>query len=577
MSWPSNRMRFGLPFLLGLSVMTAGLADFLFYDHVIGWTLGGFIAWVLLMILLRNGRVLLAGPKRVWGWTLTLATVGLCVSLALEPGVLAWVLAMVMLGSLVLKASGGWTGSALGWDWLGRLAGLWVVVLIRPLLDSGIVSRWSRRAAAVGARGLSLARTSWAVAGVVMPIVLSLVFLSLFSLANPVVADWMARAVEQVGDLLLNTSDYVTVTRVLLWLLAGFCCWGLLRHRGERIKKSKRKRFVSSKSFVGDSFVIAGAQEEDEAVSLEATSWAAEQADKIAWVTGRYQNLIVRCLIAINVVFALQLVLDSRYLVLGEALPKGMSHAEYAHRGAYPLIVTALFAAGLVLAVFRPGGVAEKSIWARRLVLLWIVQNVVLVVSAAWRLGAYVEVYTLTRLRVAAAVWMLMVAGSLFLLLWRIARKRDNRWLTGWAMGWGLAVLWVCSFVPFDPVIAGYNVRNCQEMGGHAGPIDLAYLEQLGPDALPAIDYLVDHLPQEVAEAPQGEGQALRTRDEVLVVARVERAAYEDQRAEVKKNISLGEQLGAIREDLSRDLDEQLAGWRGWTGRRIWLSRSAGE
>ena len=73
--------------------------------------------------------------------------------------------------------------------------------------------------------------------------------------------------------------------------------------------------------------------------------------------------------------------------------------------------------------------------------LIWIAQNILLVISAAWRLQAYIEVYTLTRLRVAAAVWMLMVAGCLALLLWRIARSRDNTWLTGWAMGWGIAVL----------------------------------------------------------------------------------------------------------------------------------------
>ena len=32
-----------------------------------------------------------------------------------------------------------------------------------------------------------------------------------------------------------------------------------------------------------------------------------------------------------------------------------MTYAAYAHRGAYPLIVTALIAAGFVLAALRPG------------------------------------------------------------------------------------------------------------------------------------------------------------------------------------------------------------------------------
>ena len=50
-----------------------------------------------------------------------------------------------------------------------------------------------------------------------------------------------------------------------------------------------------------------------------------------------------------NALFAVQTVLDLTYLWGGVALPDGMTYATYAHRGAYPLIVTALLAAGFVL------------------------------------------------------------------------------------------------------------------------------------------------------------------------------------------------------------------------------------
>ncbi len=51
-----------------------------------------------------------------------------------------------------------------------------------------------------------------------------------------------------------------------------------------------------------------------------------------------------------------------------------MSYAEYAHRGAYPLVFTALLAGVFVLVSFRPGGAAQRSRWARGLVQLWIAQ-----------------------------------------------------------------------------------------------------------------------------------------------------------------------------------------------------------
>ena len=61
-----------------------------------------------------------------------------------------------------------------------------------------------------------------------------------------------------------------------------------------------------------------------------------------------------RSLILFNALFALQTGLDLAYLWGGANLPDGMSHAEYAHRGAYPLIATALLAAGFVLIAMRP-------------------------------------------------------------------------------------------------------------------------------------------------------------------------------------------------------------------------------
>ena len=101
-----------------------------------------------------------------------------------------------------------------------------------------------------------------------------------------------------------------------------------------------------------------------------------------------------------------------------------MSYADYAHRGAYPLIVTALLAAAFVLAAMRRNGPAEGSA-DPRLVYLWIGQNVLLVVSSIFRLGLYVEVYSLTELRIAAGIWMGLVAVGLVLICLRIATRKS--------------------------------------------------------------------------------------------------------------------------------------------------------
>ena len=118
-------------------------------------------------------------------------------------------------------------------------------------------------------------------------------------------------------------------------------------------------------------------------------------------------------LVVFNAIFAVQNLLDIGYLWGGARLPEGMTYASYAHRGAYPLVVTALLAAALMLIVFRPSADQKQGRRNRVLVYIWIAQNILLTVSAAWRLKLYVSVYSLTRLRFAAAVWMLLVAMGL--------------------------------------------------------------------------------------------------------------------------------------------------------------------
>ncbi|MDG2571135.1 DUF4173 domain-containing protein, partial [Vibrio parahaemolyticus] len=193
-----------------------------------------------------------------------------------------------------------------------------------------------------------------------------------------------------------------------------------------------------------------------------------------------------------NGLFAIQTGLDLVYLWGGAELPEGMTHAAYAHRGAYPLIATALLAAAFVLAAMRPNGPGERSPAIRGLVLLWIGQNVLLVVSSMLRLELYVAAYTLTMLRVAAFIWMALVAVGLALIVVRIVLRRSNHWLL-LANGVTLAAtLYACAFINFPALIATYNVDHTTEAGSQ---LDFAYTLSLGPQAIPAIDRYLERNP----------------------------------------------------------------------------------
>lgn len=198
--------------------------------------------------------------------------------------------------------------------------------------------------------------------------------------------------------------------------------------------------------------------------------------------------VILRALCLFNALFLVETVLDLAYLWGGVVLPEGMSHASYAHRGAYPLIVTALLAGGFVLVSMRPGRRPPASRLVLCLVYAWILQNILLVMSAMARLKSYVDFYSLTYWRVAAFIWMGLVAVGLGLLIVRIARGRSNAWLM-WSNCAALGiVLYVCCLVDFPRGIAAYNVDHCREVAGEGQPLDAAYLAALGPEIIPVMD-----------------------------------------------------------------------------------------
>lgn len=180
---------------------------------------------------------------------------------------------------------------------------------------------------------------------------------------------------------------------------------------------------------------------------------------------------VARGLVVFNTILGVQTVMDAAYLWGGAALPEGMTAAEYAHRGAYPLLVTALLAGAFALAA-RPFAAEDRQL--RGLLLLWLAQNVALVLSALMRLELYVDAFGLTYLRVHAAIWMALVAAGLGLTAWQVWQGLPNRWLLLRSVALAAGTLYACCFVNFAAVIAKENLSRPERL-------DAVYVCALGP------------------------------------------------------------------------------------------------
>ena len=412
---------------------TAGLAaaaDVLFYRHQLGLSVALF-AVALIAATLATNRVPLDRRRIVHAGLVCMA------------GIIPVVEDLNAL-SLLLLALAMFISTAL----LTAPESIGLRTPLRAVRDLLLIGPWRLIPDAASAlRGPSLTRglIVWLV-----PLAVGSLFVLLFASANPLIEHWLDGI--RSGEMMCQISWQ----RGLFWLAALSLIWPFIH-----------VRWRNTKTAIDATAPEPGPISSDLDVLLSPPT-------------------ILRSLILFNLLFAVETILDVVYLWAGATLPDGISYASYAHRGAYPLIVTALLAAGFVLLALRRSSTGKTTL-VRSLLYLWVGQNVMLVLSSMLRLKLYMDIYLLTYWRVAALIWMGLVAAGLILIIARIALDRSHRWLIRMNLVALLATLYVCALVNFDAIIADYNVAHSREAGGVGAGLDGAYLVSLGPQAIPAL------------------------------------------------------------------------------------------
>ena len=440
------------------------LADFLFFDREPGWTIGLFaLAW--------TAAVALTVPQTRRGLPLLFLAGAAAFGLIIieDPGLLAWLLFWVCLSVAVLLPRLARIENAL--RMAIRLFVHWASSAVSAPYDLLRLPKLRRRRRGRGRLVGALA----------LPILGGLVFLMLFASANPLIEQAFTS---------VNVPE-MRFGRGFFWALVLLAVWPSFRPR-----------------------------------RLPTRAWpdAPELGIELPGVSVASVTI---SLVLFNAIFAIQNGLDVAILWGGAALPDGMTLAEYAHRGAYPLILTALLAGLFVLVTMRPGTDTAASPVIRRLVLLWVAQNLLLVASSMLRTIDYIEVYSLTELRIAALIWMGLVALGLVLICWRLFRMRSGSWLINANALAALAVLSAATLLDLGSMAAQWNVRHAREVGGRGAPIDLCYLDRL-------------------------EGSAL------LPLIELERRPWSP---------AMRDRIVAVREDALNTVKASQADWRQWTWR----------
>lgn len=183
----------------------------------------------------------------------------------------------------------------------------------------------------------------------------------------------------------------------------------------------------------------------------------------------------------LNALLLLVNLLDFNFIFIDHQLPKGMSYSDFVHQGTGTVIASILVAISIILFYFRGAlNFDEQSKTIKVLAYGWIIQNVLMLISTAFRNDLYVVAYGLTYKRIGVYVYLLLAAIGLITTFIKILQVKSNHFLfrvNGWLF---YAVLIIACFINWDVLIAHYNIN-------YTDKIEKTYLVNLSDKTLPQL------------------------------------------------------------------------------------------
>ena len=190
----------------------------------------------------------------------------------------------------------------------------------------------------------------------------------------------------------------------------------------------------------------------------------------------------------LNILLLMLNSLDLSFMFGGADLPDGITYSEYVHKGVGNLIFSVVLVILITMYFFRgqlnffKGSGGSKAV--RILAFLWLVQNLIMLISTAFRNQYYISEYSLTYKRIGVYVWLVLTAVGLITTFYKIGAKKSMWYLiriNSWSF---LIVIILLGSTNWDMLIAKYNTRNIAE---NFDDLDFEYLMNLNSNAMPII------------------------------------------------------------------------------------------
>ncbi|MDD2635485.1 MAG: DUF4173 domain-containing protein [Bacteroidales bacterium] len=194
-------------------------------------------------------------------------------------------------------------------------------------------------------------------------------------------------------------------------------------------------------------------------------------------------------LASLNILILYFNILDFTYLWFGFDWD-GSFLKEFVHEGTWGLVFSVFISAGIALYFFRHNlNFYSKNKWLKRLTIIWIAQNIIMVVSVVLRNYWYINYFGLAYKRIAVLFFLLLTIIGLVTIIIKISQFKSTYYLwrvNGFAL---FTVLILTTCVNWDMLIAKFNFQHYDRSF-----IDYRFMSKLNNSALPYTLKTIDEL-----------------------------------------------------------------------------------
>jgi hypothetical protein len=425
--------------LLGLVLVVAAFDSCFWQVNGMGFSVAVFVPVLAAAILANRTR-----PRWRRSTVAILALLaGACWAAAIETGVTNTVVLLVLV--LALAGDSFFDPADPAWSrWFSQ-------VLALAFAPGRVFWLGARMAeAAFGAGSGTASRLVMGALLAIPALVLAVVFGSLLASGNAVFESWTGSFFNEIWD---EVERLLDLERMMLWMGVAFLALPLLR-------------------------------------PARISAWWWSWIPRIPRLPGLisahgaiFSSALV--LVALNALFAVANAADAMYLWSGDKLPAGVTYSGYVHSGVASLTFTVLLSAVVLAGLFQQQPAVAGRRGLKVLGLVWIAQNLFVLVSVVLRLKLYIEAYDMSVARLSVILFLLLVAAGYGLLAIKIGREKSLPWLVGGCALAIFATLYVAQFLNLAGWSADYNVARWEQ--DKTRRLDSYYLRNLGPAAWPAL------------------------------------------------------------------------------------------